>query len=81
MPTDGAKARILLSDEPTMELIVRAKTGDDGAMEALLERCLPSLKRWAHGRLPSVARGALDTDDLVQNVVIQFLKRLPHFEP
>ena len=27
------------------------------AMEALLQRCLPPLKRWAHGRLPAAARG------------------------
>jgi RNA polymerase sigma factor (sigma-70 family) len=78
----GADARsALLSDQPTMELIVRAKTGDGEATEALLERCLQPLKRWAHGRLPHAARGALDTDDIVQNVVIQWLRRLPHFEP
>ena len=35
----------LLSDEPTIELVVRAKAGDRTAMEALLERCLPLLKR------------------------------------
>ena len=64
-----------------MELIVRAKTGDDEATEALLERCLQPLRRWAHGRLPTAARGALDTDDIVQHVVVQWLKRLPHFEP
>jgi RNA polymerase sigma factor (sigma-70 family) len=64
-----------------MVLIVRAKTGDDGATEALLERCLQPLRRWAHGRLPIGARGTLDTDDIVQNVIVQWLKRLPHFEP
>ena len=41
----------LLSDEPTMELVIRAREGDRMAVEALLQRCLPSLKRWAH-RLP-----------------------------
>src|SRR5690349_12506646 len=51
----------LLSDEPTIELVVRARGGDRPAMEALLERCLPPLKRWAHGRLPAAARGNLDT--------------------
>jgi RNA polymerase sigma factor (sigma-70 family) len=73
--------RHLLSDEPTIELIVRAKTGDGNAAEALLQRCLPPLKRWAHGRLPIAARGALDTDDIVQNAALQLLKRLPMFEP
>src|SRR5262245_6173908 len=43
----------LLSDEPTMELVIRARKGDRMATEALLERCLPQLQRWAHGRLPA----------------------------
>src|SRR5262249_11676634 len=72
---------VLLSDESTVELIVRAKTGDNGAVEALLQRCLPALKRWTHGKLPLAARGALDTDDIVQNVVMHWLRRLQHFEP
>ena len=37
----------LISDEPTIELVVRAREGDRVAVEALLERCLPSLRRWA----------------------------------
>ena len=46
----------LLSDEPTIELVIRARAGDRQAVEALLQRCLPALKRWAHGRLPAAAR-------------------------
>jgi RNA polymerase sigma-70 factor, ECF subfamily len=71
----------LLSDEPTIELMVRARGGDRLAMEALLERCLPPLKRWAHGRLPAVARGRLDTGDLVQEAALHVLARLDTFEP
>ena len=71
----------LLSDEPTIELIARARSGDAVATEALLQRCLPPLKRWAHGRLPSAARGSLDTDDIVQSAALQLLKRLDRFEP
>jgi RNA polymerase sigma-70 factor, ECF subfamily len=71
----------LISDEPTIELVVRARGGDRLAVEALLERCLPSLKRWAHGRLPLAARGSLDTSDLVQETVLHVLRRLDHFEP
>ena len=73
--------QVLLSDEPTMELIVRAQTGDTDATEALLQRCLPPLKRWAHGRLPRSARGSLDTDDIVQNAALHMLTRLNKFEP
>lgn len=64
-----------------MELLVRVRTGDLVAADALLERCLPPLKRWAHGKLPRYARGALDTDDIVQAAVLQLLRRLDRFEP
>ena len=75
------ESSVLLSDEPTIELIARARSGDAVATEALLQRCLPPLKRWAHGRLPSVARGSLDTDDIVQSAALHLLKRLDRFEP
>jgi RNA polymerase sigma factor (sigma-70 family) len=71
----------LLSDEPTVELIIRARTGDQTAVEAILQRCLPSLKRWAHGRLPAAARGHLDTGDLVQDAAMNAIARLDSFEP
>jgi RNA polymerase sigma factor (sigma-70 family) len=70
-----------LSDEPTIELVVRAQRGDRTAVEALLQRCLPSLTRWAHGRLPAIARGHLDTEDLVQESALHVLNRLDFFEP
>ena len=71
----------LLSDEPTIELVVKAREGDRMAVEALLQRSIPSLKRFAHGRLPAAARGALDTGDLVQETVLHVLRRLDTFEP
>jgi RNA polymerase sigma factor (sigma-70 family) len=80
-PEDEAQTDALLSDETTMELVVRAREGDRMAVEALLQRCLPSLTRWAHGRLPASARGALDTGDLVQEAALHALRRLDVFEP
>jgi RNA polymerase sigma factor (sigma-70 family) len=71
----------LLSDEPTIELVVRAREGDRMAVEALLQRSIPSLTRFAHGRLPAAARGSLDTGDLVQETVLHVLRRLDTFEP
>src|SRR5687768_15299014 len=71
----------LLSDEPTIELVARAPGGDRPAMEALLQRCLPPLKRWAHGRLPPAARGRMDTGDLVQEAALHVLGNLGTFEP
>ena len=71
----------LLSDESTLELVVRALAGDRMAVEALLQRCLPALTRWAHGKLPVAARGAIDTGDLVQDAALHALQRLDAFEP
>ncbi len=71
----------LLSDEPTIELVIKAREGDRMAVEALLQRSIPSLRRFAHGRLPAAARGTLDTGDLVQETVLHVLRRLDTFEP
>jgi RNA polymerase sigma-70 factor (ECF subfamily) len=71
----------LLSDEPTIELVLKARSGDRGAVEALLQRCLPEVRRWAHGRLPPHAREALDTGDLVQEAALHLLQRVDTFEP
>jgi RNA polymerase sigma-70 factor (ECF subfamily) len=68
-------------DHPTIELIVRARGGDSDALGAIFQRCLPAVKRWAHGRLPAAARGHLDTGDLVQETALHLLDRLATFEP
>lgn len=80
-PDSESNEATLLSDEPTIELVLSARTGNRAALEALLERCLPQLKRWAHGRLPGYARGTLDTGDLVQDAAMHVLARLDKFEP
>ena len=80
-PESPADEATLLSDEPTIELVVRAREGDRMAVEALLQRSIPSLRRFAHGRLPAAARGSLDTGDLVQETVLHVLRRLDTFEP
>jgi RNA polymerase sigma factor (sigma-70 family) len=80
-PRDREQYDPLLSDEPTIELVIRARAGDRLAVEALLQRCLPGLKRWAHGKLPAAARGSLDTADLVQEAALHALQRLDVFEP
>lgn len=80
VPTD-TPSEPLLSDEPTIELVIKARGGDRTAVEALLQRCLPSLRRWTHGRLPAVARGNLDTEDLVQETALHVIRRLDKFEP
>ena len=81
MADDPNDTTTLLSDQPTVELIIRARGGDAAAIDAILQRCLPSLKRWAHGRLPAAARGHLDTGDLVQDAAMNAIARLDTFEP
>lgn len=67
--------------EATAVLLDRARRGDAEARERLLARFLPLLRRWAHGRLPAPARGAVDTDDLVQVTLMKALGHLDRFEP
>src|ERR1051325_2283027 len=71
----------LLSDEPTIELVLSARNGNRTALEALLERCIPQLRRWTRGRLPAHARGPPDAGDRVQEAAMHVLARLDKFEP
>jgi RNA polymerase sigma-70 factor (ECF subfamily) len=64
----------------TVDLLARARAGDRRSAEALFERCLPPLRRWARGRLPQYARELADTHDLVQDTVMHTLHRLDAFE-
>lgn len=64
----------------TLELLERFKQGDEAAVNLLVERSLPPLKRWARGRLPTWARNVADTQDLVQDAIVGTLPRLKTFE-
>jgi RNA polymerase sigma-70 factor (ECF subfamily) len=66
--------------ESSFELLERFKKGDAQALDDLLRRHLGRLRRWAAGRLPSQARDAADTDDVVQDTVIQTLRKIEGFE-
>jgi RNA polymerase sigma-70 factor (ECF subfamily) len=66
--------------DSTLDLVERAKRGDSTAVDTLFARYLPSLRRWASGRLPRWARDLMDTDDLVQETVIRAVKRIDQFE-
>lgn len=67
--------------ESTFHLLERARAGDQEAIERLFARHLKPLQRWASGRLPKWARDLADTDDLVQETLIQTFKRIEDFEP
>jgi RNA polymerase sigma-70 factor, ECF subfamily len=66
--------------DTTLELLARVRQGDREALDRLFARCLPPLRKWARGRLPAAARGALDTQDLVQETVLHSLRLLDDFE-
>jgi RNA polymerase sigma-70 factor (ECF subfamily) len=66
--------------ETSVELLERVRQGDQAALERLLRRHLPALRRWATGRLPRWARDVADTEDLVQDTVMKSLQRLDSFE-
>ena len=49
------------------------------AARDLMERALPSVRRWARGRLPEYARGGADTEDVVQDAFLRTFKQLRRF--
>jgi RNA polymerase sigma-70 factor (ECF subfamily) len=67
--------------DDTIDLLDRARAGDQDALEILFARHVPALQRWARGRLPQWARDVTDTADLVQDTVMATFKRLDAFEP
>jgi RNA polymerase sigma-70 factor, ECF subfamily len=69
------------ASDATLVLIARARGGDVDALNDLCARYLPRLQRWAHGRLPASARGAVDTHDIVQETLTHVVRRLPSFQP
>ena len=65
----------------SFDLLRRARRGDRTAIDALFARHLPSLHRWARGRLPQWARNAAETADIVHDSVLSVFNRLDTFEP
>jgi RNA polymerase sigma factor (sigma-70 family) len=72
--------RSRMTAESSVELLARARTGDDRALEELLARHVPALRRWARGRLPRWARDMAETEDLVQDTVLRSLRNLNAFD-
>jgi RNA polymerase sigma-70 factor (ECF subfamily) len=64
----------------SLTLLTRAQAGDEAALESLLARYLPRLRRWASGRLPRWARDMADTQDLVQETLLQTFQKIDGFE-
>lgn len=80
-PEGDPTARVPRDREATSELVDRARLGDQEAIDRLFARHLRPLQRWARGRLPRWARDIADTDDLVQDALLQTFKRIKDFDP
>src|SRR3954470_15577600 len=65
----------------SVALLLRAQKGDEAARNELCARYLPRLRHWAHGRLPDWARDHLETEDIVQDTLMQSVRRLDAFIP
>jgi RNA polymerase sigma-70 factor (ECF subfamily) len=65
---------------PSLLLLERARSGDRAALNELVQRYLPRLRRWARGRLPPGARGLLDTDDIVQETVVKTIRNIDRID-
>lgn len=64
----------------SLDLLLRAQSGDDDALNRLLGRYIPRLESWASGRMSPAIRSMNDTADLVQEAVISALRVLPTLE-
>jgi RNA polymerase sigma-70 factor (ECF subfamily) len=83
-PGSSSALSLRLGDRDThssFELLVRAQDGDEVARNELCARYLPRLRRWAHGRLPVWAREHLDTEDIVQDTLLNSVRQLDGFSP
>src|SRR5262245_30980085 len=80
-PPHGAPVRPITEAESTVRLLERYRSGDSEALERLFSRHLPRLQHWASGRLPRWARDLADTQDLVQETLLQTFNRIDAFEP
>ena len=66
--------------DSTLALVTRAREGDKRALERIAGRYQPALTRFAHGRVPSSARGLVDTVDVVQTALVRTLARLGNID-
>jgi RNA polymerase sigma-70 factor (ECF subfamily) len=83
LPLDGQGGALPADPDvhSSYALLLRAREGDEDACNELCARYLPRLRRWAHGRLPGWARQHLDTEDIVQDTLMQSVRQLPEFTP
>lgn len=69
------------SHDTSVSLLRRYRDGDEEALGELLERQVEPMRHWARGRLPRWARDTMNTDDIVQDVLVRAVSRIGTFEP
>lgn len=67
--------------DTSVQLLRRYRAGDKHALDELLKRQIQPMRHWARGRLPRWARDAMNTDDIVQDVLVRTVIHLYAFEP
>jgi RNA polymerase sigma-70 factor, ECF subfamily len=77
-PTSAAEQQTPATS--TLDLLARARLGDQTAWHELFARYEAPLRRFARGRLPKTARGVTDTDDMMQDATLNILRRLDRIE-
>lgn len=68
-------------ESETVQLLKRWHGGDRKALDALVERDLPWIQSAVRARLGPALRSKAETQDFVQEVLIQFLEYGPRFLP
>ncbi|OFW43462.1 MAG: hypothetical protein A3J29_08975 [Acidobacteria bacterium RIFCSPLOWO2_12_FULL_67_14b] len=68
------------ASDSTLDVLARAQGGDELAAKILIERALPSVRKWARGRLPRYARSDGDTEDVVHDVLLRTLRHIKRFQ-
>jgi RNA polymerase sigma-70 factor (ECF subfamily) len=65
----------------SVDLLHRARQGDESALASLFRRHFGWLHRWTQGRMPRWIRRFADTSDVVQDVLMHTFRRLDAFDP
>jgi RNA polymerase sigma-70 factor (ECF subfamily) len=68
-----------LQKPDTEELLRRAVQGDGGAMDGLLNRCRPRLRRMVAVRMDSRLAARVDPSDVVQETLVEAIRKLPDY--
>lgn len=67
------------SAEQTDELLAAARTGNEAAVDALLQRHRDSIRRLVHMRLDRKVRRRVDVSDVVQDVLVEASGRIDKY--